>query len=96
MTVVDPFCGTATTMIASLKFGRNSIGIELDSAYCKMAASRLMNENASLFGNAKLQIEFKPQNATLVDSVMALNENPPEYKVKGHKKTKRVAKLAAT
>jgi hypothetical protein len=55
-----------------------------------------MSEIASLIGNAKLQIEFKPQNATLVDSVMALNETPPEYRVKGHKKTKRVAKLTAT
>ena len=49
-TVLDPFCGTATTMVAALKHGRNSIGVELDTDYCKMAASRLMNENRSLFG----------------------------------------------
>ena len=34
--------------------------MELDADYCKQAASRLMNEN-TLFGNAKLQIELKPQ-----------------------------------
>jgi site-specific DNA-methyltransferase (adenine-specific) len=93
-TVVDPFCGTATTMIAALKYGRNSIGVELDAAYCKMAASRLMNENTSMFGNAKLQIEFKPQNAALVDDVMALNETSPECKFIGRKKTRRVGKLS--
>jgi modification methylase len=93
-TVVDPFCGTATTMIAALKHGRNSIGVELDTAYCKMAASRLMNENTSMFGNAKLQIEFKPQNTVLVNAVVALNEIAPGYKVRERKKTKRIAKLS--
>src|SRR6185503_1911594 len=46
-TVLDPFCGTATTMVAALEHGRNSIGVELDTDYCKQAASRLMNENSS-------------------------------------------------
>jgi site-specific DNA-methyltransferase (adenine-specific) len=57
-TVVDPFCGTGTTMLAALKNGRNSIGIELDADYCSMAARRLMDENTSLFGESTLQIEL--------------------------------------
>ena len=77
-TVLDPFCGTATTMVAALKHGRNSIGVELDTEYCKMAASRLMNENTSLFGNAQLQIELKPHTA--VETVSVLNESGSEYK----------------
>jgi site-specific DNA-methyltransferase (adenine-specific) len=60
-TVLDPFCGTGTTMVAALKTRRNSIGIELDNEYCRMASSRLVNENASLFSNASLQIELEPQ-----------------------------------
>jgi len=36
-TVVDPFCGSGTTMVAAMKAGRNSIGIEIDPEYCKMA-----------------------------------------------------------
>ena len=28
-TVLDPFCGTGTTMVAALRYGRNSIGIEI-------------------------------------------------------------------
>ena len=87
-TVLDPFCGTATTMVAALKHGRNSIGVELDTAYCKMAASRLMNENTSLFGNAKLQIEFKPQSA-VVEAVSILSETPKDYYPGKRKKTKR-------
>lgn len=76
-TVVDPFCGTATTMIAALKHGRNSIGVELDAAYCKMSASRLMNESSSFFSNAKLQIELKtPAHA---GENHELNDRGPEY-----------------
>ena len=84
-TVVDPFCGTATTMVAALKHGRNSIGVELDTAYCKMAASRLMNENSSMFGNAKLQIEFKPQSA-IADVALTLSEAKGGYRARKRKK----------
>jgi site-specific DNA-methyltransferase (adenine-specific) len=84
-TVVDPFCGTATTMVAALKHGRNSIGIELDTAYSKMAAARLLDESCSIFGNAKLQIEIKPPNAP-TESVAILNERGVDYKVKNAKK----------
>jgi site-specific DNA-methyltransferase (adenine-specific) len=86
--VLDPFCGTATTMVAALKHGRNSIGVELDTDYCKMAASRLMNENTSLFGTAKLQIEFKPQSA-VAGAVQALNDTAGDYRIRKQRKTKR-------
>jgi DNA modification methylase len=62
-TVLDPFSGTATTMVAALNYGRNSSGVELDTDYCKMGASRLLNENSSLFGQAQFQIESKPHAA---------------------------------
>ena len=77
-TVLDPFCGTATTMVAALKHGRNSIGVELDTAYCKLAATRLMNENTSLFSNAQLQIELKPHAA--VETAFVLNDAGPKYR----------------
>lgn len=86
-TVLDPFCGTATTMVAALKHGRNSIGVELDTEYCKMAASRLMNESTSLFGNAQLQIELKPHSA--VEAAATLKEAPPAYKTRPRKKASR-------
>lgn len=53
-TVIDPFCGTGTTMIAAMKCDRNSIGIEIDSEYCRMAARRLKKENQNLFSNTRL------------------------------------------
>ena len=50
--VLDPFCGTGTTMLASMKCNRNSIGIEIDPEYCRKAVKRLERENHGLFPNA--------------------------------------------
>ena len=55
-TVLDPFCGTGTTMVAAMKFGRNSIGIEIDPAYSRMAADRLVEESCSLY--ERIQIHY--------------------------------------
>ena len=87
-TVLDPFCGTGTTMLAALKHGRNSIGVELDTEYCRMAASRLMNENTSLFGNAQLQIELKPKGA-VVETGPILNETAADRPVRKEKRPER-------
>jgi site-specific DNA-methyltransferase (adenine-specific) len=58
-TVLDPFCGTGTTMLAAMKTGRNSIGIEIDRDYCRMAASRLKREGQDLFTD--FELVFKKQ-----------------------------------
>lgn len=54
-TVLDPFCGTGTTMLAAMKSSRNSIGLDIDSTYCRMAANRLRDENQNLFSSARLE-----------------------------------------
>lgn len=56
-TVLDPFCGTGTTMIAAVRYGRNSIGIDIDPEYCRMAASYLKKESSNLFINTELIFE---------------------------------------
>lgn len=40
-TVVDPFAGVGSTSIAALQAGRNSVGIEIEPAYLRIAAKRL-------------------------------------------------------
>ena len=59
-TVLDPFAGTGTTMVAALKTGRNSIGVEIDPEYCRMVRRILETENAGLFSTAKLLFEDAP------------------------------------
>ncbi|MCC6230697.1 MAG: site-specific DNA-methyltransferase [Phycisphaerales bacterium] len=43
-TVLDPFVGTGSTMLAAIKCHRNSIGNELDPAYLAMAEKRIKCE----------------------------------------------------
>lgn len=43
-TVLDPFMGTGTTNVAAAKWGRNSIGVEIDPHYFEMAAKRIDRE----------------------------------------------------
>ena len=54
-TVVDPFLGTGTTMLAAMKSGRNSIGVEIEPKYARMAAQRLMAEKDDLFSTRRLK-----------------------------------------
>ena len=56
-TVLDPFCGTGTTMIAALRYGRNSVGIDIEPEYCRMAARYLKKESSNLFINTELIFE---------------------------------------
>ena len=56
-TVLDPFCGSGTSMIAALRAERNSIGIEIDPEYCRLTARYLKAESANLFSNERLIFE---------------------------------------
>ena len=40
-TVLDPFAGTGTTCLAAARCARNSVGIEIEPAYHRMACQRL-------------------------------------------------------
>jgi|ERR1700720_2333434 site-specific DNA-methyltransferase (adenine-specific) len=45
-TVLDPFVGIGTTCVAALNTGRNSIGVEIEKKYFRMAERRLRTASA--------------------------------------------------
>jgi DNA modification methylase len=58
-TVLDPFMGTATTNVAAAKWGRNSIGVEVDPQYFEMSAKRFENETPRLFSGRTVHLHPK-------------------------------------
>jgi site-specific DNA-methyltransferase (adenine-specific) len=56
-TVLDPFLGSGTTLLAAEMNERKSIGIEIDESYCRIAKDRLIREahilEGSLFRKAR-------------------------------------------
>lgn len=45
-TVLDPFMGSGTTLIAAGMNGRQAIGVDVDKGYCKLARARIEKEAA--------------------------------------------------
>jgi site-specific DNA-methyltransferase (adenine-specific) len=72
-TVLDPFCGSGTTMLAAMKWNRNSLGIEIDPEYCRMAARRVVDELQDLFSSSSFECIPAPSTS---EAELVLKEKP--------------------
>jgi len=43
-TVLDPFLGSGSTLVAASLFNRKGVGVDIDEKYCNIAVNRLNNE----------------------------------------------------
>jgi len=80
-TVLDPFCGSGTTMVAAMRNGRSSIGVEIEPEYCRMAARYLKAENSDLFTTSKLLFE-----KAVAEAACMVREESALYEVRPAKK----------
>jgi modification methylase len=86
-TVLDPFCGTGTTMLAALNTGRNSIGVDIDPEYCRMALRRLDSESGPLF--AQTAIEYHKAADLLAAATIPAVADSPASSNRGRPRTRR-------
>jgi len=85
-TVLDPFCGTGSSMIAAIRTNRNSIGVEIDPEYCRTIAKYLKAETQDFFSSASLQFEklVSKKDALIVKEDRALySVNPARKRLEG-------------
>ena len=76
MTVLDPFCGSGTTLIASCNIGRFGIGIDLNAEYKELALDRL-----NQYKNFKYIVGDTLDKIDLIEKVDYIVTSPPYHNI---------------
>jgi len=75
-TVLDPMAGTGSTLVAALRAGRNSYGIELNPQYAAIASQVLAEEAAQLAEPAGLRAQIITGDASRFAEQVAAHQLP--------------------
>lgn len=59
--IIDPYCGSGSTLVACAKLGREFIGCDINPKYCKIADERIRKE----LSQTKLTVGFPPKPKVL-------------------------------
>ncbi|WP_312694947.1 DNA methyltransferase [Caproiciproducens sp.] len=81
MTVLDPFVGSGTTLIACNEIGRNGIGIDLNENYRELFNRRLSESNIELNSDIKYVVGnslYAIQDIGMVDYIVT---SPPYFNI---------------
>jgi DNA modification methylase len=69
--VLDPMAGTGSTLVAALRAGRHSYGIELNPGYAEIANQVIAEERASLVQADGLAAEVFPGDAAQIQEIFS-------------------------
>ena len=76
--VFDPMVGTGSTLVAALRAGRHSIGIELNETYAELAKQIVAEEQESLADSAsRLNCQVIQGNAVNIPDLVSQYQLPP-------------------
>ncbi len=75
--VLDPMVGTGSALVAALRLGRHSYGIELNPAYARIARQVVLDEAAALGeSGAGLKAEVIQGDAACIAEIIAAHQIP--------------------
>lgn len=90
-TVLDPFMGSGSTVIAAKELGRKGIGLDVNPAFVKLAESRLSEKGVSAEHNAAPEIHCHDAKDLLEivrpESVDLVITSPPYWSIHQRKRT---------
>lgn len=81
MTVLDPFCGSGTTIIAANNLNRFAIGIDLNEEFKKLAEERLKKKNFKQSTNYKYIIGDSLKIVKKIKNVDYIVTSPPYHNI---------------
>lgn len=85
--VVDPFCGSGTTLLASQDLNRNAVGFDLQQSYVALACSRLDPSTNSFTKRIAINDDSRNINHYLKeDSITHICTSPPYANVLNKKR----------